>query len=243
MKLRNIILQVLFILAIAGAIAPLFLDNTPWPPVARDYLAEHAEGETGAVNIVSAIYLGYRAFDTLGETIVLLIAVSGTVAMVTLLKKSSEDEHIAVTLNFILEEEKKSHHRLRTHLLEVVTGKIGPVILLFGFYVVIHGHISPGGGFQGGAIIASGIIFFILGNPHRREGTEVQSAVLHIMESGAFLLFLSAAVATLFSNGSILANPFVNREVYIIALNSFIGVKVGAGISLMCISMMERRSI
>ena len=37
--------------------------------------------ETGAINLVSSIYLGYRAFDTLGETIVLLLAVSGIIAI------------------------------------------------------------------------------------------------------------------------------------------------------------------
>jgi len=43
----------------------------------RNYVIENGLRETGALNLVTAIYLGYRAFDTLGETIVLLLAVSG----------------------------------------------------------------------------------------------------------------------------------------------------------------------
>jgi len=43
----------------------------------RDYILEQGTEDTGALNLVTAIYLGYRAFDTLGETIVLLMAVSG----------------------------------------------------------------------------------------------------------------------------------------------------------------------
>lgn len=43
----------------------------------RDYILEQGTEDTGALNLVTAIYLGYRAFDTLGETIVLLLAVSG----------------------------------------------------------------------------------------------------------------------------------------------------------------------
>lgn len=43
----------------------------------REYIVTHGSRETGAMNLVAAIYLGYRAFDTLGETIVLLLAVSG----------------------------------------------------------------------------------------------------------------------------------------------------------------------
>ena len=45
---------------------PLFLSQESWPTTARDILAEDAGTQTGAENIVSAIYLGYRAFDTLG---------------------------------------------------------------------------------------------------------------------------------------------------------------------------------
>ncbi len=49
---------------------PLFL---------RDFIAENGYKDTGASNLVSAVYLGYRAFDTFGETIVLLCAVTGSI--------------------------------------------------------------------------------------------------------------------------------------------------------------------
>jgi multisubunit Na+/H+ antiporter MnhB subunit len=42
----------------------------------RDYLLQSGQSEIGAVNLVSAIYLGYRLYDTLGEAVVLLLAVS-----------------------------------------------------------------------------------------------------------------------------------------------------------------------
>jgi multisubunit Na+/H+ antiporter MnhB subunit len=45
-------------------------------------VVEDGVEDTGAVNLVTAIYLGYRAYDTLGETIVLLLAVSGVMVMV-----------------------------------------------------------------------------------------------------------------------------------------------------------------
>ena len=62
------------ILALAG-------DHPVESPV-REYIVAHGVDDTGAVNLVAAIYLGYRAFDTLGETIVLLIAVSGVMFLV-----------------------------------------------------------------------------------------------------------------------------------------------------------------
>lgn len=51
------------------------------PSGLKDYFVEQAVTETGAINLVSSIYLNYRAFDTLGETIVLLLAVSGIIML------------------------------------------------------------------------------------------------------------------------------------------------------------------
>lgn len=49
------------------------------PHFLRDFIAENGYRDTGASNLVSAVYLGYRAFDTFGETIVLLCAVTGSI--------------------------------------------------------------------------------------------------------------------------------------------------------------------
>lgn len=56
--------------------------DTPPPQEAHDYYLRRGVEETGAINLVSAIYLGYRAFDTLGETIVFLVAIAGALYMV-----------------------------------------------------------------------------------------------------------------------------------------------------------------
>ncbi|MFO7781124.1 MAG: hypothetical protein R6W94_05795 [Spirochaetia bacterium] len=59
-----------------GSETPRALDSI------RVHILERGTEETGAFNLVTAIYLGYRAYDTLGETIVLLLAVSGIVYLV-----------------------------------------------------------------------------------------------------------------------------------------------------------------
>lgn len=66
--------------AAAGTLLFLFLPSIEeGSPITRDYLFSRGYEETGAVNLVSAVYLNYRAFDTFGETIVLLCAVTGSV--------------------------------------------------------------------------------------------------------------------------------------------------------------------
>jgi len=65
-----------------GSNPAMFTRNPPVPETGlaervREHLFLRAVEESGAINLVSAIYLGYRAFDTLGETIVLVLSVAG----------------------------------------------------------------------------------------------------------------------------------------------------------------------
>lgn len=104
--------------------------------------------ETGAVNFVTGMILDYRAFDTLGESNVLFCA---TITVLILLQaskgKKSFDEAI------LFEPHDDAILRMSARILV-------PVIMLFGVYVVLNGHISPGGGFSGGAIIGAGLILY-----------------------------------------------------------------------------------
>jgi uncharacterized MnhB-related membrane protein len=70
--------------AAAAVLLYLFLPElNGGPTMLRDQILAEAYRDTGALNLVSAVYLGYRAFDTFGETIVLLCAVSGSVFLLS----------------------------------------------------------------------------------------------------------------------------------------------------------------
>lgn len=232
--------------AMALVLLPIFLNNTAWPVEARDYLAHSGTEDSGAINLVSAIYLGYRVFDTFGETIVLLVAVLGTMGILSRVESlvdTSQDEEntIGTVSGFALTNEKRRSHALRTHLLEVVTGKIGPIVLLFGFYVMLYGHVSPGGGFQGGVIVASGIVFLALGNPQEGSSGISNPEVLVRLESVAFLLLIIVFFSGFLVGNGFFGNPLESTQIpvgYIVILNAVIGMKVGTSIGFMCIAMM-----
>lgn len=236
----------LAIFSIGAVLLPIFLNAHPWPTAARDYLAMRGNTDSGATNLVSAIYLGYRVFDTFGETIVLLVSVLGTMGILTrvesLVDASSDNEHTIGTVSgFSLSQEKRRSHTLRTHLLEVVTGKIGPIVLLFGFYVMLYGHVSPGGGFQGGVILASGIIFLALGNPQEGSSGISNPEILVRIETVAFLILVLVFFSGFFMGNGFFGNPLESTQVpvgYIVLLNAIIGLKVGTSIGFMCIAMM-----
>ncbi len=65
----------LFLLGIL-LVAVFDFDHFP-PETMKNYYFQHGSSETGAMNLVTAIYLGYRVFDTFGETIVLLLSITG----------------------------------------------------------------------------------------------------------------------------------------------------------------------
>ncbi len=228
---------ILTIVLLGLAVLPVILSSSPWPEQARDYLYANAELETGAQNTVSAIYLGYRAMDTLGETLVLLVSITGTMSILINLGRRKEDEE---AVSFSLEPEKLPRHSLRTNLIEVVASKLGPIVLLFGFYVMLYGHISPGGGFQGGVILASGIVFLALGTELKTKLTS--TVVLSRIESLAFLFLVLASISGVFFESGFFGNPVKHMQNlspnFIILLNILIGLKVGTSIAVMCIAMM-----
>ncbi|MFJ2895083.1 MnhB domain-containing protein [Streptomyces sp. NPDC087218] len=93
-------------------------------------------------NVVSSVNFDQRAFDTLGEESILFAAVLGTVV---LLRQTRDERAVAP-------QPLRVASRPRRYALIAL-----PVTVLVGLYVVAHGQLSPGGGFQGGVVVATGL--------------------------------------------------------------------------------------
>lgn len=116
--------------------------------VGKRYIEQGLQ-ETGSINIVTGMILTYRAFDTFGETTVLFIA---TCCVMMLIMVENEEKRKKLKLDdFGLEP-------LDDPILKIVARFLCPIIFMFGIYVVLNGHLSPGGGFSGGSIIGAGMI-------------------------------------------------------------------------------------
>lgn len=127
-------------------------------PASNEVAAKYIEDglqDTGAVNIVTGMILDYRAFDTFGESNVLFIATCTVLILLRNDKKkgkgSAEDE-----------ERRDSYYEPKKDaILQMGARILVPVIMIFGIYVILNGHLSPGGGFSGGAIIGAGLILYL----------------------------------------------------------------------------------
>ena len=119
--------------------------------VAAKYI-EDGMKDTGAVNIVTGMILDYRAFDTLGESNVLFTATCAVFILLRLDAKSKKKEE---------EENDRLYEPKNDVIVQKVAFFLVPMIIIFGIYVILNGHLSPGGGFSGGAIIGSALILYV----------------------------------------------------------------------------------
>ena len=128
-------------------------DNPANNEVVDKYIEDGLQ-DTGAVNIVTGMILDYRAFDTFGESNVLFIA---TCAVLVLLRNDKKKEKAKM-----LEEARREqfYEPKDDVILQKITYVLFPVIAIFGIYVILNGHLSPGGGFSGGAIVGAGLILY-----------------------------------------------------------------------------------
>ena len=125
--------------------------------VSRRYI-EQGMQETGAVNIVAGMILDYRAFDTLGESNVLFIAAC---SVLILLRISSEKHGGDAVAQLEAEADDRMYEPKNDAILQNSAVFLVPLILMFGIYVILNGHISPGGGFSGGAVMGAGLILYL----------------------------------------------------------------------------------
>lgn len=176
------VISLLLLFVIAWGIATV-LDEIPFgAPKTKvsDTYIEKGREETGAVNIVTSVVINYRGFDTLGEVTVLFVAAIGLGAVLTIRRRKGKRE-------------------IEPASLVLYTGCrfLFPLILLFGAYIFVHGHLTPGGGFQGGAIVASAFILVYLGCRGRRVSETGSKAI----ESLGGLVFIATGLVGLAVGG------------------------------------------
>ena len=83
-------------------------------------------------------------------------------------------------------------------------------ILIFGFYVIMHGHLTPGGGFQGGAVIATAVALIIVAYSYEDLLAMVSKLRFIVQESAGLVLFLGIALVAVGFGTTVFANYLAN---------------------------------
>lgn len=113
-----------------------------------------------------------------------------------------------------------------TSIVAVITGVLYPFIIVFGFYVILNGHDTPGGGFQGGAILA---VLFI-GRYLVSHSDDFSIHRAHLVEKALLVILILVPVVFLFGTLS-RRHPQLN-EAYLVFMNLLIGFKVALGLTI-----------
>ncbi len=182
------------------------------------YYAANTAEETGSANLVSAIVVTYRGLDTLGEVTILFLTSS--------------------IISYVLASGKKQpgrEFRQSSELLRTASALLVPFIIIFGVFIFIHGHLSPGGGFQGGAVLASALVLLLVTDPLYA----VQSRLFSLIESSSGFLYVLLGLSGLLFAGGFLDNQVLPTgrvgELFsaglIPLIYILIGLKVGTELS------------
>ncbi len=134
-----------------------------------------------------------------------------------------------------------------TKIVKTLTNISLPLIIIFGLYVITHGHLTPGGGFQGGAIVASGLAMVLVAYGSKWTATKIKEKDLSALESLGALIFITVAFLGIVFGGMFFSNfiagtnfPFggiplngaadINSGGTLPLMNFAVGLKVIAGL-------------
>ena len=123
-------------------------------------------------------------------------------------------------------------------IVKIFTRKLFPFILLYGCYLISHGHLTPGGGFQGGVMFGAAIILLGLVEGVRITERRFKEDLLSLIKNIGMVVFILLGFAGMFLGYSFLSDFLPRGEVgtvpsagFILFLNLTIGFMVGTGIA------------
>ena len=188
-------------------LAPWYLEKTP------EYM--------DIPNVVTAVLGSFRGYDTLGEVFVVFAACIGVLFILGVRPEEDGDQPPPMSAG------------LKHHLIPQVVGRLLiPFIILFGLYVQFHGEYGPGGGFQAGALIATGVILYALLEGEEAALKAVPRPVLMALVIGGASLYGAVGLACILLGGNFLdysvlsADPVAGQQIGILLIEAGVGMAV-----------------
>jgi multicomponent Na+:H+ antiporter subunit B len=189
-------------------------------------------------NMVAAVNFDVRGFDTIGEESMLVCAVTGAVVLL----RGTRGENITDRAGKIPGRAVAS----RTDAVTLLCRIAATLTLLFGLYMVLHGTVTPGGGFQGGAIAGSSLMLLYLGEGYEGWRRIVRSPAFDVLEGGGAFIFVGTAAVPLMLGFALMQNtlPFgTPKDLYsgglMVVANFAVGLSVAGSFGILLLEFME----
>jgi multicomponent Na+:H+ antiporter subunit B len=195
--------------------------------------------QTQATNVVAAVTFDYRGFDTMAEEFILFAAVLGTALLLRAQREEQEEP-----AEDMAQDRRPPHDSDAVR--ELCLGLVAPSAL-FGLYMVAHGHLSPGGGFQGGVVLATAPLLMYLAGEYAGLRTLSPETVVELAEGGGAAGYVGVGLVGLGASGSFMKN-FLSlgsagdllSSGTIVVLNFAVGLAVAAGFVLLLTEFLEQ---
>lgn len=207
-------------------------------------LTQVAVGERHATDVVSAINFDYRGFDTLGEEFILFSSVVGVALLLRKSKKQKETNEERDVLEHAPDRERVPTSNAVRLLALAMIG----VNVVFGLDIVLHGQLTPGGGFQGGVILASAPLLAYLGGDAQTLQKITPEWLVEIGEAIGAGAFVVLGIVGLLAGGAYLQNvvplgpaapPDISSSGTIALVSAATGLEVSAGFVLLLVTFLE----
>ncbi len=139
---------------------------------------------------------------------------------------------------------------MEDQIVQFIARLVAPFIQVYGIYIILHGHLSPGGGFSGGAIFGASLVLLAIAFNLSTGIRQLSHSTASLLESGGALGYLFTGLAGLLCGGSYLANRAggfwlgVPGELFssgaILIITVFVGAKVASTIVTLFYNLIER---
>jgi multicomponent Na+:H+ antiporter subunit B len=187
---------------------------------------------------VSAVNFDFRGIDTLGEEFILFVSVAG---VLVLLREPEAEERGMIIDAVDPGTDMKPTDAMRGWMV----GMVGPKVL-FGLYVVGHGALSPGGGFQGGVVLATAPMIIYLADGFKVFRKIVKFRLVEFAEAGGAAAFLVRGLLGLLQGKTFLENVLPLGEPNtassggtVVAISWATGIEVCAGFVLVMYAFLQ----
>lgn len=204
-----------------------------------DQINERVEKERHTPQSVAAVTFDYRGFDTMGEEFILFAAVAG----VLLLMRKQKGERLARPQDIAADRHKPPGNEG----LQLAGNLLFPFAFVLGIYVIFHGHLSPGGGFQGGVLTATAFLFIYLAGEFEYLRRFTPQRLLDTLEAIGAAGFVLLGAAGLLAGRTFLAVilPLGSEGKLLSAgnlplLNCLVGLEVASAFLLLLSAFLEQ---
>jgi multicomponent Na+:H+ antiporter subunit B len=195
-----------FLIAAVGLAALFVWSYRDLPPLGDyrgpygNYITQLAVYERHATDTVNAVTYDYRGIDTLGEEFILFASVIG---VLLLFRKQPEQQQGKGES----EQQKFAEDEIPgTNTIRITMQGMVAAMVVFGIYIASHGQLTPGGGFQGGVILATAPLLVYLAGRVRTFEKTVSSPLLELAEATGAAGYAAIGLSALFAGAAFLTN-------------------------------------